>query len=82
MFDKIFQNEEVMGLARLFFLMIIVWMIYGMMSGTMLQPFVLIAGIAVSVVVGLKFYMYLYPPEEREERKREKENENNYGREW
>jgi len=79
MFDEFFKNKDVQELGKLFFLMIIVWMLYGMLCLTILQPFVLVAGIAVSAVVGLKFYMYLYPPEEREERREEKENNN---REW
>jgi len=80
MLREFLESETNMELAKLFFLMVIVWMLYGVLSTTMLQPFVLVAGIAVSVVTGLKFYMYLYPPEERERRKEEKNN--NDDREW
>jgi len=55
------KSESNIELAKMFFLMVIVWMLYGMLRTTILSPFMLVAGLAITVIVGLKFYLFLYP---------------------
>ena len=59
------QSKDAQDLAKVFFLMIIAWMMYALMNTTILAPILLVAGIAASTVVGLKFYIFLYPKKEK-----------------
>jgi hypothetical protein len=73
---KFLTSESNLELTRLVFLMVLTWVIFTFVRETMLAPFALIAGLAITTITGLKFYIYLYPKDEEkeEEKRRNKED--------